>query len=785
MKLVHIFLALGVIAVTASITTAPAKAEPVMIRLGYFEGGEHPIHVFLRDEFERQLAALAPEDTQFVFVPEGYRSASWIRDTSRVMAAQLVGVETVDIMVAYGPWVVEDLLAAGYDRPILAMRQLDPIASGLADSTGRPVAGNLTVHIQAEKIERDVAMLSQLMDLKRLGVLLFPANEAEREGVLQRIRSVGRQAGFEVETAEGSNMHGTFAFFKAYNALPKDLDAVYLGPLWGMDITKVNEFLKMTRAGGTPAFTWEGRFLVTRGALASRYGYGMVAEAFYNARKTLSMARGEKPDSLPTVFSPAASLVINEETALLTGVDIPFEALISGSVVSSPQPEGAEPYTVTDAVARAAVGNPGFLATYDRLDQAASAAAEAAAAYRPRLRATASAGYLDDNTLNNTVEPLDNEQFRAGLQLEQQLLSLETIRGIQRARHERALAEIDQHQARLDLERAVAAAYLDYQQAIEKMLVEQRYQEVVERSLERAAARFHLAGEGQADLVRWQDERQQALVRLLEARNTLQAARAIFHGLLNLPEDVPVRLVDTLATPGQLARDYMLLAPLAVKGETRASFESALLQAAHESSPTMLRYDRRLALQHSRLAENKARFWPSLDLHASVNLSDEINDNLGVIDEKHDTWSVFARLNLPLYLGGERFKERSRLKAGLSELEFRRDAAGIDLSGKLHQRTGRMAVIAASLPRLARSRELVVQNLELTVEAYESGRRDVTALIETYRHARDTELKEIESRFSYLKTMAALVTELGWSSSNEYVDFYTLFHRRVDELLAR
>ena len=249
-----------------------AIADTTTIRVGYFEGGEDPINFLLREEIQRQMTNMTPPDTQFVFVPEGYRSAGWVRDSSRVMAAQLAAVPGIDVMVAVGPWVVQDLLTAGYSRPILGVRQIDLLGAGLVDSTGTPVARNLTVHEMPGKIEDDIAVLTRLLPVEKLGVLWFDAgdgksdSEGEAKSVIARVTRLGQQAGFETVTAGGFNIHRTYAFFRGYNDLPKDIDALYLGPTWGLTVTMINELLRLAMNDGIPVFTWEGKFLVTRGA---------------------------------------------------------------------------------------------------------------------------------------------------------------------------------------------------------------------------------------------------------------------------------------------------------------------------------------------------------------------------------------------------------------------------------------------------------------------------------------------------------------------------------------
>ncbi len=780
-----IFRALFCITSLLIVTLAHAADKPVRIRLGYFEAGEHPLNNGLREEFKRQLDAMAPSDTEFVFVPEGYRSASWHRDSCRIDAAQLAATKTVDIMIAIGPWVVQDLLAAGFDRPILGMRQIDPLADSLIDSTGTPVATNLTVQDMPKKIEDDVAMLARLMPVKKLGVLFFPNNDAERDSIYDRIRVVGRQLGFEVFTGEGFNKYGTFAYYKALAALSDSVDAVYLGPLWGLDITQINQFLGMLVSRKLPAFTWEGRFLVSRGAFATNYAFGIASEARFQADKAIRIARGETPADLPSSYRGGSSLAINEATANACNLDPPAEALISGQVYMEKVPETAERYTILDAVLRATQGNPGFLATYDRIDQAVAAAGQASSAYRPHVGIDASVGYVDNNTRNNTVEPIANEQYRAGLVLDQQLLSIQTLKAIKAEAKKKDLAGLDQRQARLDLELAVTSAYLDHLKAQEEYQVEHRYQEVVERLLELAAARSHLENEGEADLWRWQDERQTVISRILAARNRVSVTRTTLNVLFNLPADQPMILVDTPAFTPRLLVDYDRLSPLAVKPGRRTDFENLLLQAAWDQSPALLTEDTRIDLQRIELSRNRAGYYPSLSLRARFDLGDKLTDNNGVIDEKADTWSVFGQLHLPLYLGGSRHKERARLKAQLSELEFERDNNSLRMIATVHAGVGDMITNISAIPRLERSKALSVQIMDQVSQGYEGDKRDIASILEAYKHARGIELADLDARYGYLQAMARLVHDIGWSSTESSRNFYEDFHTRVGQLMAR
>ena len=83
-------------------------------RVGFFEGGAYPAHAEFRSHFRDQLRAMTPPDIDLVYIPDGFKSAEWDRQKSRAMAAELAQNLEVDLVVALGPWTVEDLLAAGF-----------------------------------------------------------------------------------------------------------------------------------------------------------------------------------------------------------------------------------------------------------------------------------------------------------------------------------------------------------------------------------------------------------------------------------------------------------------------------------------------------------------------------------------------------------------------------------------------------------------------------------------------------------------------------------------------
>ncbi len=774
----------SIIAAAFLVVSSSVLAQQVKrVRLGYFEGGKHPVHDLIRTELNRQLELTLPENFELVFIPHGFRSAGWKRDSCRIFARELTGVEGIDIMVTMGPWVVEDLLEAGFSEPIVAMYRFDPRAEGLLDDDNRPVAPNLTVRIDSNRMEKDLAMLSRLLTVEKLGILFFPSAD-EKSEVLSKAAAIGVRLGFEVVTAEGFNKFGTYAFFKAYNELDKKIDALYLAPLWDMDAAKITELFRRTADQRIPVFSTEGRYAVDRGAFASDAGQTFLPEAAFAAARVIQILEGVNPADLAVEFPETRGLLINLETAEKCRLRVPDAAVNEAFVVEAPSPDDVPLYTLRDAVSRALERNPGFLAGYDALEAAAQAARQAYAQYLPQIYATGSLTHFDDNTVHNTRGLIEEDRYAATISFSQQLFSLGAIRNIQFTAQNRNLEQVDVEQARLDLELGVNLAYLNYLQATEYLLVRKQDRELIDRNLEIANCRRLLkVGDG-ADYVRWEDERTKATQNIISARANLDAARVLLNVLLNLPGDSRFTLDEASFSLDRFWREYQDMYPFILNRAERMKFEQSLAQTALGVSPQLRRHDIRLGMARTSLSGNTARYMPTVGFRAALHFRDELADRL-TFEEEHNTWSVSALISLPLFLGGDRIHERRRLKARLSEVEFDRDAASLDIMGRVRATALALTEHVHNTSLAVRRQELARENYELVAAKYESGKTSLIDILDARDNVLEAESGYVSSRYRYFGTLATLVHEIGWSAAESNTTFNDEFYRRIKEIYNR
>ena len=759
-------------------TTARART----VNIGVFQAGEHIWQSGLRSAFSESLQRLVPDSIKIQFIPDGFRSAEWNRDSSRIMAQQLVKVPKLDLIVTLGPWTTEDLLAAGCQKPIVSMYHVDPRLEGLADTAGVPTAPNLTVEIPVGKIERDLTMLTQLWAVKRLGFLYFPTgNEAPK--VKSIIDSIGKQLGFEVVTSEGFNNYGTYAFFKAYNTMDHKIDALYLMPSWGLDAQRLRDFLEQTLNDRIPVFSYEGRMAIERGALASDAGNTLNAEGWYNAWKAAQIIMGKKPADLPTLVPADGGLILNEGAAYLLKKEFPEEILAQADILWSLALPGWQQFKLNEAVQRACDQNPGYLSKYDALTRASADASRAWSQYLPSLVADGTARRVDDNTVTNSHGWVKNDQYFSGLTFDQPLFSLSAVRAIQLAAKDRQTATIDLDQAQLDLEYGVTVAYLNYMKAqlgLEDQLNNRR---LVDYNLQMAKMKSRMGVGNDWDVNRWTTERLRSSASVYTARSNLRVARILFNELLNQPWDQPFILDTVPYSAPMFYQSYQKIRPFIALDSTLTKAENFLVDKGLSQNPQMRLNNVELEKQKLRVAANSARFFPTIGFRATLEKSDLYKDYPPSFLQKDNTWSIGASFHWPLFLGFDRIKERQALKARMSELEYIGDDIRLNVMGGITAALSEMISNAGRASALQRSDDYARDQVQLTVENYESGKTGYLDCLDAANLSLSTSLAALEARVNFFENAAQLVHTLGISPSHENSSAVDVLYDRLSRQL--
>ena len=729
------------------------------VRVGFIEGGDYPWHSVQRELFREEFERMLPDSVKALFVPEGYISGDWNRELLNQQVRGLVARKTVDLAVAIGPWAAEALLEAGYTGSIVALHRFEPVTEGLVDSALKPIAPNLTVTTQTGRFEKDLSALLSFKPVKRLGVLAFGSPE-ESERLTDSLRKIGQRADFEVVTATAYNAKGTYAFFKAYQALPRDIDALYLSSTWGLSAEITGEFLRMIAQDGIPVFSAEGPFHVTRGAFASNSGTTGISEPYFAAWKAVRIVAGEKPAALPTSMRPVSGLAINELAAAKAGVVIDDFTAATALWVPRPATDDDPVVSLSLALSQAIASHPGYLAQSEAIEAAARAAAAAAGAYLPQISVDASVGYVDDNTRHNSTPEESNLQATARLTLAQRLFSPVTIRRLKLSRLEQEAEAVSLTGARLELEHAVMLAFANQVQAQDLLAIETDVLTYIDRFLEyRAAGRNIGREDDEIALTRWNAERQLAAGRVLQARANIVVARTLLNVLTGKPADSRFVVDPAPFDQTQFVEDAYALRPLIGYQQQRSHRAEALVAAAVGSSPEMATVRNLLEQQASRRSLARAEYLPEIGFRASLGVQDRLEDRTGFTEEAL-TWQIGAGFSWPLWLGGSRGDRSAQQTHRYQELEYRRDALRLELLERVQRGVGRMSAELFD--------GVLATNASLDAQSYvtEMARRPdttITVLLDAIENASAARTRALASRMAFFGEAMDLVRVLGWS----------------------
>jgi putative ABC transport system substrate-binding protein len=301
----------GAAAIWPFAARAQQPATPV---IGFLDG--QTFDPYLMAAFRQAL-----KDTGYIEgknVEVYFRSADGQTDRLVTLAGDIVG-RRVAVIVTTGGGAAIAAYASTTTIPIVFVSGVDPVASGLVMSLGRP-GGNATgVYIFQQVLEgKRLGLLGGLAPAAALiAVLLNPTNanfQSQLRGVQDAARAVGQQVSILSANTE-REIDAAFATLTASRA-----GALLVGsdPFFNNERDQV---VALAARHAIPAI-YEGREFVMAGGLAS-YGTNL-ADAYRQAGVYAGrLLRGEKPSDLPIVQPTQFEFVINLKTAKALGLDVP------------------------------------------------------------------------------------------------------------------------------------------------------------------------------------------------------------------------------------------------------------------------------------------------------------------------------------------------------------------------------------------------------------------------------------------------------------------------------
>ncbi|MCH9031401.1 MAG: TolC family protein [candidate division Zixibacteria bacterium] len=749
----------SIIAIAAFLFTV-STASGKTYRLAYYEAGDYPFHRALQRELRYELERLAGDSLKIEFAPNGYKTAGWKRAKSREMARELSRDKSIDLILAMGPWTVEDLLNAKCTKPIVALGRFDPILEGLANKSGKPKRKNLTFRTRPNKIATDFAAMQAIGNFKRVGIMYFPSGN-ETQVVVNRLKEFAERANVQIIIPTSQSSTDKYPFFKVVGELAGKVDAVYLTPLYGLMVDQIAPFLDNLKRAKIAVFSAEGPSVVKRGALASNSVFTVSGVATYHARKVIQILKGARPDNLPTIFSDGRGLTINTETAEKLRIHIPSALLAEAKIVSAAPAAEIEALSLPAVIGMAKQLSPRYQALEFSTLAAWKRVGETRAQYFPHLLASAYARRYDLDPPVNAFSRLSLARQGFEFKLEQPIFDWSLWKNISAQKNNYFAVERETFARQLDFELETFEAFLNVASAIERKSIVESRNELVELAFEIALTGYQLFGgdEGdELDLITWETERAHGNLDASIVRQEMDLAQISLATTIGRT-DIGGFIIDKSAFSSEEFGASALLQFMSTELK-RTRFGNFMVVEAARVAPEISQARRKLDAKRNLIAANTGKFLPRIS--ASVGYyKDDYFATAPPLATDDQGWLIGAQATLPIFDGGMSIHKRGRMKAEREALEYELDEVSLSVSAIVRQNSAKLAALTDRMAIAIRAKSLAQRAVRTALEKYRDGDARSYEVLRVIENAYAAELTEANLRYEYFRTAQTLWRYIG------------------------
>jgi len=769
MRSTKIFGIIMILAVTAWAVDSQSAIKTV--KVGYFEAGPYYIHKVTLGEVKEYLEGMKGDSIEIIFEPYAYQSAEWKQDKCKAMASDLVRMKDIDIVIAAGPWVIEDLLAAGFDRTVVGICQYDVQAQGLIDSLGRSKFPHLTVNWAPGKIETDMTAIQKLSSYRRIGWLYFSSGD-ESAKLKEKLERAASKYNAKIVTAEEYGKSGLYSFFASFAKINRNIDILYVAPMWGMSLDEIRQFFTETENARVPVFASEGFLLLEKGATVSNCVRPDRAAAKFTAWKMLKIINGASPASLPTILDELQAMCLNLESGSKLGKIFSRNIINNAKVIPTLPGDTTASYTISRAIDQGLRENAGILLAGETYHKAIAEAQKAYSSLFPSVNIEVLAAATDNEAEAPIYNNLLNRRFATDIVLDQKLFSFPAIKAIRIAEKKRAMGEANLEMATSDLKHAIVIAYLSVLENQEKVSVSSAEVDRFREYWETAATNHRLGLGDTLDIPFIEENLVAAKISLFNVRNELRIAGLILNVLLNRPGEDHVILDTQEFSPEIMVAMARKLEEYTIDARKQDKFEQFLIETGINNSPEMKTAALSIGIQKELIAQNKKRFLPELSLRAKYSHTKEFSPGFGRQD---DIWSIGGVLKIPVITGSE-WKYKGRiLNAGLDELMYMKDSTRFSRMQNILTISSHLATRVSTLPMSYFTRNLSASNLDSAYRRYDRGAFSVFDLLMIEQNNAELEQKLINDKYQFFTTYVDLLDALGYGylvhGSSEELEF--------------
>ena len=688
-----------------------------------------------------EFSLLSPPDLVF----EADRTLSGVRTALERALAD----PRTDLVITLG--VLGSHAAAQYERlpkPVLAPFIPDPQLQGLPYKDGTSGRKNLSYVNLDVNIGRDLKAFREIVPFTRLAFLLDGAMVDAIPGIREEVMRVAREHGITVTPVAVAD-----AAAPALAAIPKDTQAVYVGPLLRLSSEEYQRLIAGLIERRLPSFAFSGKSDVELGLLV---GIAPALDMERLARRVALNARrillGEDAATLPVAFARQEGITLNMRTARAIGYSPSWQLLTRAELLYDELEPAGSPLSFAAAVREAVEVNLTIRIAQANVTAGKENIRQARSALLPQIGLTGRHTRIEED--DAAAIPGRAERTSTGsVTLDQSLYSEPAWANLEVQKQLQVARESEREQVRLDIVLETARTYLDVLRAKTNERVQKNNLRLTRSNLELARARRRIGTAGPSEVYRWESEIANAQRAVIEAQSQTRVAEIALNALLHRPLEQVVATVEVGLDEPVLVVSQQRLYDLIDNPASFSVLRDFIVQDAFLAVPELRQLDARIHAQERALVSAQRAYWqPTLGFRAdrteTFARSGARGPPLSGIDD-HET-TVGLELSFPLFTGGARSAQQVKAYEELAGLRLQR----LDTAERVEQRvrsalhTTRSSYTTIRLSRAAA--DAAQSNLDVVRDAYSRGTVSILDLLDAQNAALVSDLRAATAVYDFV-----------------------------------
>ena len=643
-------------------------------------------------------------------------------------------------------------------KPVIggALQMVDIAWMPISDE-GTSLIENYTFTTNPQRVAADLNLLKRLVSPEKIHILID-------EPIIEYLSILDEgTAHFEKQLELDLVVTGAgLTAAETLESLPDGVQAAYVTLLPRMVDSERQALFRGLAERGISTVSMYGLLDVKLGALGGLEPESRSAVARRIALNIHQLLLGVGTGTLPVYLPIQDRMVINMETARLSGWSPSYDLSLEASFLNPEPTISTRPLTLEDAMERARDSNAGVRIAQEEpvIRKQESLVTRGNLMPSADLISRFGGSRFSDIT-NPLLTPSYANQGSLGVQLRQLLYSDTVISAYRAQKRAVKSAEFQLESMQLDAIFDAVGAYLDVLGARALRTIEQNNLSLTENNLSLAKLRIDIGAAEPAELFRWERDQARNRGALIQRDYQVKNAMIALNQVMGTPREQVWNLTDIDLENDQM---YFLGDKVLSMIQNLDEFERFglfLMQYSVLASPELASFDFGLIGQGILLRQKKRQYFvPDIALSASADRVSSKSSFQG-LDGQNET-TVGIEMSFPLFTGGARRASLKKQEAELRQLSEQREQAvqQIELAALSAKNNIGQTHPNIRLNRL--SRESAEKLYQSVLQKYSIGATDYLTLLDAQQALLEQQQQASLAVYRYLLEIHRVQRAIAW-----------------------